>query len=271
MKGGGGLRRIAATLAALAVLLAVPTTAFAAPTFPALEGRRVVDEAGVLSPAVEASLTGKLENLESATGRHLVIATLPSLQGYEIEDYGYRLGRHWGVGSKARDDGVLLIVAPRERKVRIEVGYGLEGTLTDALARIIIDTRILPKFRDGDLEGGVVDGSDAIVQQLSLPEDQARTALEDAARTAPEGDGPWWIKPLVGFLVSMVVTVIIPILWGGFSGLLGFGGYRPGEIRRRSGGIVDWNGGSFGGGSPSGGGYSGGGGSFGGGGASGSW
>ena len=128
-----------------------------------------------------------------------------------------------------------------------------------------------PKFKEGDLEGGVIHGSDAIIQQLSLPEDQAQSALQDAARTVPKDDRPWWIKPLLSFVVYMVVMVIIPMLWGGFSSLLGLGGYRPGEIRRRSGGIVDWNGGSFGGGPPSDGGYSGGGGSFGGGGASGSW
>jgi len=231
----------------------------------------VVDEAGILSPAVEASLTRELEDLQTATGREMVVATVTSLEGREIEDYGYRLGRAWGVGSAERDDGVLLIVAPKERKVRIEVGYGLEGVLTDALSSVIIQTAILPKFRNGDLEGGIVSGVEALERQLRLPDEQARAALADTRRTEAMRKSAWWVLPLLKFAIVMFVTVFIPLLWSYISGLFAFTSWRPREIRRRSSGLVDWDSGSYGGGGPSGGGYYGGGGSFGGGGASGSW
>ena len=138
----------------------------AAPVFPPLSGR-VVDEAGLLPPVEEQALTNKLEALEKATGRQLVVATIADMQGYPIEDYGYQLGRTWGIGSKARNDGVLLIVAPRERKVRIEVGYGLEPVLTDALSSVIIQQRILPSFRQGDMAAGIVQGADMIAQRTA--------------------------------------------------------------------------------------------------------
>jgi uncharacterized protein len=112
-------------LAALAVLVAIVATA-AAPSFPALTGR-VVDEAAVLDQAAEARLTAKLADLEAKTTTQLVVVTLRSLQDYDIADYGYQLGRHWGIGQKGKNNGAMLMVAPTERKVRIEVGYGLEG------------------------------------------------------------------------------------------------------------------------------------------------
>jgi len=164
--------RIIATLMALAIAL-VALPALAATTFPKLSGR-VVDEANLLSPATEAALTQKLEALETTTGRQVVVATLPSLQGLEIEEYGYQLGRAWKLGGEKTDDGAVLIVAPNERKVRIEVGYGLEPVLTDALSSVIIQSAILPKFKAGDMEGGVVAGADALIQQLSLPDEVAK-------------------------------------------------------------------------------------------------
>ena len=144
---------------AVLVLLGSFGVAMAAPKFPPLTGR-VVDNADILSPQAEGELTQELEALEAQTGRQLVVATLPDLQGYEIEDYGYQLLRTWGIGDKARDDGVILIVAPSERKVRIEVGYGLEPVLTDALSSLIINRTIIPAFKQGNMEQGVVDGSD---------------------------------------------------------------------------------------------------------------
>ncbi|MBJ7409930.1 MAG: TPM domain-containing protein, partial [Phenylobacterium sp.] len=119
----------------LALALVLPTVALAAPNFPPLTGR-VVDNAEILSPAAEARLTQELATLEQQTAHQLVVATLPDLQGYEIEDYGYQLLRTWGVGRKEQDDGAILIVAPNQRKVRIEVGYGLEPVLTDALSSL---------------------------------------------------------------------------------------------------------------------------------------
>ena len=259
------------------VLFALP--ALAAPTFPKLSGR-VVDEANLLSPASEAALTQKLEALETATGRQLVVATLPSLQGLEIEEYGYQLGRAWKLGGEKTDDGAVLIVAPNERKVRIEVGYGLEPVLTDALSSVIIQSAILPKFKAGDMEGGVVAGTDALIQQLSLPDEAAKAQVAQAAEK-PRAEGPpKWILVL---LVFGFVFMLISMMRAGRGGRRAMRG-RDGRRRRRYdddddnltpliiGGILGHMlGGGGGGGWSGGGGFSGGGGSFGGGGASGGW
>src|SRR5450631_2352894 len=135
-------------------------------TFPALTGR-VVDEAGVLDDAARTALTGTLAELEQKTTDQLVVVTLKSLQGTSIEDYGYQLGRRWQIGQKDKNNGVLLIVVPSERKVRIEVGYGLEGALTDALTKLIIESSILPRFKVADYPGGIKRGVEDIVQVLS--------------------------------------------------------------------------------------------------------
>src|SRR6478752_10749698 len=145
-------------LAALFAVLCLITPATAAPTFPALTGR-VVDDAHILSPSTTSDLTAKLAALESKTSRQLVIVTLPSLQGYEISDYGYQLGRAWGIGQKKLNNGVLFIVAPKEHATRIEVGYGLEPILTDALSSVILQEAVIPKFKQGDIKGGVVAGT----------------------------------------------------------------------------------------------------------------
>jgi uncharacterized protein len=243
-----------------ALLLAFPA---AAQEFPKLSGR-VVDAADLLSPATEAALTEKLKTLEDTTTRQLVVATVPDLQGYDIADYGYRLGREWGLGRKDEDNGALLLVAPNERKVRIEVGYGLEGYLTDALSSVIINRQIVPRFRDGDMEGGVVAGADAIIAQLSLPPEDARANLI-AARECEQEE--------TRHSLGLIPTILI--IWFVFWMLRGvLGGKRR---RGRGGPIIIWgpgSGGGWGGGSSGGfggGGFSGGGGSFGGGGASGSW
>src|SRR3546814_5105751 len=113
------------------------------------------------------------------SGRQVVVATLADLQGYDIADYGYRLGRTWGIGQKGEDNGALLIVAPGERKVRIEVGYGLEGILTDAMSSIIIQRAIIPHFKQDDYPGGIAAGVNEIGKLLALPPDEARArALE---------------------------------------------------------------------------------------------
>jgi uncharacterized protein len=209
-----------------------------------------------------------LATLETQTGRQLVVATLPDLQGYEIEDYGYQLLRTWGIGSKERNDGAILIVAPTERKVRIEVGYGLEPVLTDALSSLIINQRILPAFKEGRLEEGVVDGTRAIIQQLALPEDEARAVVAQAEER-PQSEGG------VGFGTIVVIFIIFWLLSGVFGGRRRRGGlwWLPLILGSGSGGggggRGGWGGG--GGGGFGGGGFSGGGGSGGGGGASGSW
>ena len=147
---------------ALALLVfAYTSAAWAVLTFPQLTGR-VVDDAHLLSPATQQLLETQLAAHEQATTNQIVVVTVPSLHGVTIEEYGYQLGRHWGIGQKGKNNGVLLIVAPKDRKVRIEVGYGLEGTLTDAVSSQIIQTIILPNFKKGEMEKGMVDGARAI-------------------------------------------------------------------------------------------------------------
>jgi uncharacterized protein len=250
------LRRCAIALA-FACAFAAP--AVAAPTFPPLTGR-VVDDAHILSDATKASLTQKLADLENRTSRQLVVVTLPSLQGYEIEDYGYQLGRAWGIGQKKLDNGVLFIIAPNERKVRIEVGYGLEPILTDALSSVILQTKVLPKFRAGDMESGVVAGTDAILEQLLLdaPAAKARVAAAEKQVSQPHFD------PGVLIFVIFIMFVIFGRIFGRRRGMGALPWIILGSGMGRGGG--SWGGGGFGGG-----GFSGGGGSFGGGGSSGSW
>ncbi|MFI4974610.1 MAG: TPM domain-containing protein [Caulobacterales bacterium] len=248
-----------AALAAIFVLLAAP--ALAAPQFPVLTGR-VVDDAHVLTPQTAADLTAKLAALEAKTGRQLVVATVPDLQGYPIEDYGYQLGRAWGIGQKGQNNGVILLVAPKEHQVRIEVGYGLEPILTDALSSVIIQEQILPKFRAGDMQGGVVAGTGALVDQLSLDAPAAQAKAAQAAHAAQSGGGGTPFPAIIVFLVFIFVIGSIFRRHGGG----GMGWILP--MMLLSGGGRGW--GDSGGGW-SGGGFSGGGGSFGGGGASGSW
>lgn len=267
---GGWLNRLGSVMAlALLLVAAAAWQPVQAQTFPKLTGR-VVDNANLLDPAQEAVLTAKLEALEKQSSRQLVVATLPDLQGYEIEEYGYQLGRKWGIGqaekgSLEKDNGALLIVAPNERKVRIEVGYGLEGVLTDALSSNIIQQDILPRFRDDDYPGGIAAGADAIISQLNLPDEEARAfakKVEEEARSSEDGDG---IGLFIFWGIIILFFFIIPALSSKGKGSR----YRGAGI----GGISTWGGssGSSWGGGGGGGGFSGGGGSFGGGGSSGGW
>jgi len=256
-------RFLAATLAFLFLL----TPAWSAPKFPALTGR-VVDDAGILTSQTKADVTEKLAALESKTSRQVVVVTLSSLQGYEISDYGYQLGRNWGIGQKGLNNGLLFIVAPNEHKTRIEVGYGLEPIVTDAFSSVIIQTQVLPKFRAGDFNGGVQAGVDALIQQLSLEtseaERRAAIAAQQLRQQGHDGGGG-----LIGFLIILFIFIAISRVFGGW-GLLPFlfmGGPRRGGGHGGYGG--GWSGG--GGWSCGGGGFGGGGGSFGGGGSSGSW
>src|SRR5680860_557984 len=186
-------------LALVLVLWLFP--AAAQPTFPELTGR-VVDNAQLLSPADKTALDAELKALEDKSSDQVVVVTLPSLQGYTIEDYGYQLGRHWGIGTAKLNNGVLLIVAPNERKVRIEVGRGLEPTLTDALSKIIIENAILPRFREGDFAGGIKDGVRDIA--LALTGDAAE--VEDRAKARHDAD-----EPAIDWFTILFWTIII--LW----------------------------------------------------------
>jgi uncharacterized protein len=247
----------------LAALFATPASA--ALTFPQLTGR-VVDDAHVLSPQTQADLTAKLADLETKTGRQLVVVTLPDLQGDDIQDYGYQLGRAWGIGQKGQNNGALFIVAPSEHKVRIEVGYGLEPVLTDALSSVILQEQVLPKFRAGDVQGGVVDGTNAIITQLSL--DQA-TAQANVAK-ATQAVRPHRGLPFGAIFGLFIFFIVFSSIFRGHRGG-GLGWLLPLAILN-SGSRGGWGGGSGGGfGGGGGGGFSGGGGSFGGGGSSGSW
>ena len=252
-----------AAFAALALLLG---TANAQGRFPPLTGR-VVDAANVLPADVEASLDAKLRQFELETRRQLVVATVPDLQGNDIAEYGYQLGRAWGLGARDRNDGAILLVAPNERRMRIEVGYGLEPALTDALSSLIISRTIRPAFKAGDLPGGIVAGTDAIIAQLRLPPEQAaaNVAAAQRARGSSRSEG----GPGAGALIWIALIfffIILPMM-------------RRGGRRGRRGGlpVIFWpggfggGGGGWGGGGGGGGGFSGGGGSFGGGGSSGSW
>src|SRR6185369_14447861 len=192
--------RLAASLLAFLVLL---TPAFlgevsAAPKFPALTGR-VVDDANILSSATKSDLTQKLAALESKTSRQLVVVTIPSLGGYEISDYGYQLGRAWGIGQKTLNNGILFIVAPKEHKTRIEVGYGLEPIVTDAFSSVVLQTQVLTKFRSGDFNGGVQAGADALIQQLSLDTSEAERRAAAAEQQLRHQDNDGSGGGLVGF------------------------------------------------------------------------
>ncbi len=247
------------SLAVICVCLCFAAVAGAASAldFPALTGR-VVDNAGLLDSAQERRLTDQLRSHEEATSNQVVVVTLTSLQGTTIEDFGYQLGRHWGIGQAGRDNGVLLIVAPKERKVRIEVGYGLEGDLPDAIARTIIDNDILPAFRRDDYPAGIEAGVSAIILAIE-------GAYEPMARRSKKNETFRY--------VAFVFLVIMLLIFVRFLYQVDPGGAQrwPGGGRRINGRSSDRSGGGFGRGGFRGGGFGGGGGGFGGGGSSGSW
>jgi uncharacterized protein len=239
--------------------------ALAAANFPPLTGR-VVDQANILSPVTKADLERKLADLEQKSRIQLVVATVPSLDGEEIEPYANGLFRAWKLGEAKENNGVLLLIAPKERRVRIEVGYGLEGTLTDAVSSIIISNAIAPRFKAGDFNGGVTRGVDDIITALTTDSAEWKPKPTDmrAEHEASLLDtlAPFLIFLFIMFVISRISrrgggnVIFIPMGTGGFGG----GGFRGG-----GGGFGD-GGGGFGGG-----GFSGGGGSSGGGGASGGW
>ena len=240
----------------LTCLLLAIAAVQAALSFPPLTGR-VVDNAHVLSQDTQEKLTALLAQEEKQTGNQIVVATLPSLQGTSIEQYGYQLGRAWGIGQKGKNNGAIVIVVPSEHKARIEVGYGLEGQLTDAQSRVIIDEFMRPAFRRNDYDAGVTAGTQAVIKVLGGVTLQPS---EEYDSDQDRGGGNFSWVPIVVILIWIVFGRFLwPLLFLGG----GWGGSRGG-----------WGGGGFGGGGwggGSGGGFSGGGGSFGGGGASGSW
>ena len=260
-----------AFLTTLALVFAVLVTGLqsahaADPVFPALTGR-IVDEAGLLTPEDEAGLTATLQSLEGTSSDQLAIVTLNSLQGFPIEDFGYKLGRHWGIGQEGKDNGVLLIVAPNERKVRIEVGKRLEPLLTDAMSRIIIENAILPGFRRGDFAGGIRAGVRDIKDVL-LGDAEAVKQRARGMNKAPETD--WVALAIIAIWIAIVLYSIYQQQQQArqFPQSASHGRrrhYGNDRIIILPGGSGHWSGGGGGGG------WSGGGGTFSGGGASGSW
>ena len=226
----------------------------AEPEFPKLSGR-VVDTAELISASAEQRIIAQLAAQEQRTGNQLVVVTLPELQGYDIADYGYQLGRYWGIGEKDKNNGALLIIAMKEKKMRIEVGYGLEGQLTDARSAQIIQQILTPAFKAGDFDGGV---SRAVEAMILIIDGKAPAIAKKQTATKKS-------PPALGGLLFILIIFMMMGGGRGRGGLLG--GLLLGSALGRSGGY----GGGFGGGGFGGGGFGGGGGGFGGGGASGGW
>lgn len=198
----------------------------AQPAFPALTGR-VVDTANILDASTVASIEAQLQAHESDTSNQIVVATVPSLQGYDIADFGVQLASHWQIGTAENDNGVVLLVAPNERKVRIDVGYGLEGALPDALAGDIIRKRILPSFREDQYAVGVKNGVDSIIQAI---EGEYQIDTTEGGRSARDRLG---VLAPIGFFAIVAVSMFgrkrfndnVPsraIVPAGFFGLMSF-------------------------------------------------
>ncbi|MGE3976353.1 MAG: YgcG family protein [Nitrospira sp.] len=261
---------------------------------PPLTGQ-IVDLAHVLPSSTVESLTAKLAAHESQSSNQVAVLIVPSLEGESLEEFSHRVATTWKLGQKGTDNGALLLVAIKERKVRIEVGYGLEGVLTDARSAQIIRNEIVPRFRAGDIPGGVTGGINAIIKTI---EGTYQASEKAVPRQGSDVIGQVVVAVIVGLLVGLVLTnihrFIGPVAGAGISTLLApwlvpalvasgitlllllmIGASGTGGRRSRYSGIDDWvwyssRGGGWGGGS-FGGGFSGGGGDFGGGGASGNW
>jgi uncharacterized protein len=269
LKGGhdGALFRLSAILLVCLAFLSLP--AGAEPQFPPLTGR-IVDDAHLLTAADRASIEADLKALEEKSSDQLVVYTTNSLQGYPIEDFGYQLGRAWGIGQKGTNNGVLLIVAPAERKVRIEVGRGLEPQLTDALTKLIIQNAILPRFKRGEFSAGVKAGVHDIRDAMLGDAEAVKERVAARPLKKRNADDSEALVTLV-----FIIAIILFVLWAQ-SQQGGGPASRYGRRASYGGGPIFFPGGWSGGGGGSrdggGGGWSGGGGGdFGGGGASGDW
>ncbi|QOZ27909.1 YgcG family protein [Bradyrhizobium sp. CCBAU 51753] len=295
----------AARVILLALLLGFVGPALAEVAVPQLTGR-VVDQTGTLSSGDVAALTDRLKDLETRKGSQIAVLIVPTTGEETIEQFSLRVAEAWKIGRKKIDDGALLVVAKNDRHLRIEVGYGLEGVLSDVVTHRIIDEYITPKFKAGDFAGGISAGVDRMIglvngEKLPAPEPEHWQApdLVDLANpvaifaviivagflrgllgrllgsVATGGVAGVFAWIAVGSLATAVVVGLFGFVAALIFGGLNFGGpvVGSGPYRRSSPG--GWSGGGWSGGSSSGssdsGGFSGGGGSFGGGGASGSW
>lgn len=267
----GAARRLAPLLLIIAALMAslMASLAVAAANYPPLTGR-VVDQANIIPPSTRSAIETKLKDLEEKSGIQLVVASVDSLDGQDVETYANGLFRAWKLGEAKKNNGVLFLVAPNQRKMRIEVGYGLEGTLTDALSKIILTSAVAPRFKAGDFGAGVERGVEGIIEVLS----------GDSAEWTKRARGPQsttfdQLSPLIFFALFLFI-----VIWMARSARGRPGAYRryrrggPMIVLPPSGGLWDsdsWGGSSGAGGWSGGDGFSGGGGSSGGGGASGDW
>ncbi|MDY0885081.1 TPM domain-containing protein [Dongia soli] len=254
------LRRWLILMAVLCgTLLWQSSSVMADPPLPPLTGP-VVDAAGILDAGSSHRLTKELESYEATTSTQIVVATIPDLKGYPIEDWGLALLRGWGIGQKGKNNGVVLVVAPNDRQLRIETGYGAEGPLPDATADAIIRRVIVPDFKQGNFPAGIEAGVKAIM-----------AALEGSFNAGPKEPEPAW--PAFAIVAAWFVIVFIMMYLRRRNIANGrlYRGPRGAVWRNRGGWGGGWGGlggGGFGGG---GGGFGGGGGTGGGGGASGRW
>ena len=280
-RGPRGVRMPAIASLLVAVLLvalglAIATPALADPKFPPLTGR-ILDEAALLSAEDKRALEAELKALEEKSTDQLVVYTTRSLQGYPIEDFGYRLGRAWAIGQKDKNNGAILLVAPTDRKVRIEVGRGLEPQLTDIMTKLIIENAILPAFRRNDFAGGIKAGVRDIRDVLLGDAEAVKERARGGAKRSPAGSNnfPLLILGLFIFIAVVMVTMqarqtanLSPAARAAAARRRAASSAAPWSSGGWGGSSGSWGGGSFDGG---GGGFSGGGGDFGGGGSSGSW
>lgn len=236
------------------VLFVFPLLVTGQPKIPEL-WERVHDEARILSEPFVHQLEQGLQIHEDSTSNQIAVLIIPTLADYPIESYTLAVAEKWKLGQKENDNGVLLFIAVDDRKVRIEVGEGLEGVLTDALTNRIIRNELAPYFRQGDYEGGIQAAINAIIQAIA-----GEYQAESASTSSGRGRG----GSMLPFLIVLIIIIIISRIRGGRGGHRG-GGWSSGSGWYGGG----WSGG--GGGWSGGGGFSGGGGGFGGGGSSGSW
>lgn len=236
-------------------------------TLPDAPVGRVNDFADILSPQTEQTLEELLARYEAATTNQLVVVTVPSLGGESIERYSIRLAEKWKIGQKEKDNGIILLVAPQERRVRIEVGYGLEPVLTDATSALIIQRTILPAFKRGDYDAGVQMGVEQLIAASTDEETLTRIFSDHRPLVPSPSDSELEGPALWGVLLFLGMVFLILFLDHRRTA------HTIGRRRRRT--VYWWFGGGSGGGfwgtGGGGGGFSGGGGGFGGGGASGGW
>ena len=239
----------------IALLLITPLWSNAQLPVPELWGARIHDDANILSPSFESGLEQMLKSHEDSTSNQIAILIIPTLQDEPIEDYTFRVAEEWKLGQAETDNGILILVAVNDRKVRIEVGEGLEGVVPDAIANQIIRNEIAPNFRENNYEAGIRAGVVALIQAIG-----GEYQAEEGPAVSRRGRG----GSIWGTLIIMIIILLISRMTGGGRGNYRRGGWTPG---------AGWYGGGFSGrgGGFGGGGFSGGGGGFSGGGSSGSW